>query len=148
MALNSQPKSSGTNCCSGTPDLREINGCGQAFSVQHAMTCKKGGLVIIRHNEIGDELADIASKALTPSAVRDEPSIYPHGRAADHVTAQEAPSAGKSPISRPKSLSCDEDRGDLSSSGVSGLAGRTASSMSASRTSTASPTAARMLIRS
>ncbi len=92
----------------------QCDGCGQAFSVQHAMTCKKGGLVIIRHNEIGDELADIASKALTPSAVRDEPTIYPHGCASENVKkAQETPSASKSPIVRPKSLSCDEDRGDL-----------------------------------
>jgi hypothetical protein len=50
--------------------------CGQSFSIQHAMTCKKGGLVIVCHNKIGDELADIASKALTPSAIRDKPSMH------------------------------------------------------------------------
>jgi hypothetical protein len=32
--------------------------------------------VISRHNEIRDELVDLASKALTPSAVRDEPRIH------------------------------------------------------------------------
>jgi hypothetical protein len=89
------------------------DGCGQTFSVQNAMTCKNGGLVIIRHNEIGDELADIATKALTPSAVRDEPAKYPHGRATDKVPAKEAKKADKSPVNRPKSSSCDEDRGDL-----------------------------------
>jgi hypothetical protein len=77
------------------------------------MTCKKGGLVIVRHNKIGDELAGITSKALTPSAVHDEPSIYPHGRTTDKVTAAEAKSASKSPVNRQKSSCCDEDRGDL-----------------------------------
>jgi hypothetical protein len=72
-----------------------------------------GGLVIIRHNEIADELANLASKALTPSAVRDEPSIYPHGRAAAKVPAEETRKTSKSPVNRPKSSSCDEDRGDL-----------------------------------
>jgi hypothetical protein len=85
----------------------------QTFSVQHAMTCKKGGLVIIRHNEIGDELADLASKALTPSAVRDEPSIYPNGRAADPAKASESKRANPPPVSRTNSSSCDEDRGDI-----------------------------------
>jgi hypothetical protein len=46
------------------------------FSVPHALECKKGGLVISRHNEIRDELSDLASKALSPSPVRDEPKIH------------------------------------------------------------------------
>jgi hypothetical protein len=51
-------------------------GCGQKFTVCHALECKKGGLVISRHNEIRDELSDVASKAIVPSAVRDEPLIH------------------------------------------------------------------------
>ena len=51
------------------------DGCNQKFSVRHALECKKGGLVILRHNEIRDELNDLASKAFSPSAVRDEPKI-------------------------------------------------------------------------
>jgi hypothetical protein len=39
------------------------------------LECKKGGNVILRHNEIRDELADLASKAIVPSAVRNEPLI-------------------------------------------------------------------------
>jgi hypothetical protein len=39
--------------------------------------CKKGSLVISRHNETRDEVSDLASKALSPSAVRrDEPKIH------------------------------------------------------------------------
>jgi hypothetical protein len=50
--------------------LTRCDECDQKFSVRHALECKKGGLVISRHNEIQDELVDLASKALTPSAVR------------------------------------------------------------------------------
>jgi hypothetical protein len=45
------------------------NGCGAKFDVRHALGCKKGGLVILRHNKINKELCDLASKALVPSAV-------------------------------------------------------------------------------
>jgi len=61
------------------------DGCCSKFSVSHALQCKKGGLVTIRHDEIKDELIDIASRAFTPSAVRDEPVINPC-RATDNST--------------------------------------------------------------
>jgi hypothetical protein len=49
------------------PDLPiQCGGCQQKFSVRHALECKRGGLVISRHNEIRDELSDLASKALSP----------------------------------------------------------------------------------
>jgi hypothetical protein len=51
-------------------------GCNQKFSIRHALECKKGRPVISHHDEIRDELSDLASKALAPSAVRDEPKIY------------------------------------------------------------------------
>jgi hypothetical protein len=48
------------------PDLPiQCNGCQQKFSVRHALECKRGGLVISRHNEIRDELSDLASKAFS-----------------------------------------------------------------------------------
>jgi hypothetical protein len=59
-------------------DLRShCDGCGQKFSIGHGLECRNGGLMIQRHDEIRDELADLASKAFIPSAVRDEPRIYP-----------------------------------------------------------------------
>jgi hypothetical protein len=67
----------------GAWDIKEASGITKAlrssspFTLQHALACKKGGLVIFRHNEIRDELVNLAGKALTPSAVRDEPLIKP-----------------------------------------------------------------------
>jgi hypothetical protein len=61
-------------CYARSPaDLQShCDGCGQKFSVRHALGCKKqGGLVISRDNQIQDELSDLASKALIPSAVCD-----------------------------------------------------------------------------
>ena len=60
------------------PDMcKKCDGCGEPFTLSHALSCKKGGLIIMRHDEIKDELGDLLSQALTPSAVRDEPSIKP-----------------------------------------------------------------------
>jgi hypothetical protein len=54
----------------------KCDGCDAHFSLQHALRCKKGGLVIFRHNEIRDELVNLASRAFTPSAARNEPLIH------------------------------------------------------------------------
>ena len=37
------------------------DGCGEEFSFQHALDCKKGGLVTQRHNEVRDALGDLAA---------------------------------------------------------------------------------------
>eukprot|EP00731_Ephydatia_muelleri_P026576 Em0018g676a len=39
------------------------DGCGAAFNLEHALDCRKGGLVIQRHNEIRNALGDLASIA-------------------------------------------------------------------------------------
>jgi hypothetical protein len=91
------------------PDLpTHCDGCSKKFSVRHALECKKGGLVISRHNEIRDELCDLASRALTPSSVRDEPKIH-LSRSKEEMKATEA----KSAVSRNLNKSQSEDRGDL-----------------------------------
>ena len=54
---------------------KTCDGCTHQFTLQHALGCKKGGLVIFRHNEIRDELGYLASLAFTPSKVQDEPLI-------------------------------------------------------------------------
>ena len=54
----------------------QCDGCGQKFSVEHAMTCKKGGLVVLRHNDVAQEWSELCCRALAPSAVSDKPLIY------------------------------------------------------------------------
>jgi hypothetical protein len=55
----------------GLPD--HCDGCGQRFSLGQAMSCKKGGLVLLRHNDVAAEWHHLCAQALTPSAVSDEP---------------------------------------------------------------------------
>ena len=40
-------------------------GCGEDFHVQHALICKKGGLITQKHNEIRDLLGDLSCLAWT-----------------------------------------------------------------------------------
>jgi hypothetical protein len=88
------------------PDLpATCDGCEGKFTLQHALSCKKGGLVIFRHNEIRDELVYLAGKALTPSAIRNEPLIHT-GRIAD-VTRPCPTSSTSSPAAG------EDDRGDI-----------------------------------
>jgi hypothetical protein len=58
----------------------KCDGCGHCFTVEHALTCKKGGLVLLRHNDLAAEWHQLCATALTPSAVSDEPLIH-SGRA-------------------------------------------------------------------
>lgn len=37
------------------------DGCQQSFTMRHALACKKGGLVTLRHNEIRDTVGDMVS---------------------------------------------------------------------------------------
>jgi hypothetical protein len=54
----------------------ECDGCGDTFTVNHALTCAKGGLVLLRHNAMAQEWHDLCASATTPTAVSDEPLIY------------------------------------------------------------------------
>ena len=51
------------------------DGCGEPFTVRHALDCLKGGLVTKRQNEIKDAMGDIAamaySEALKEPIMRD-----------------------------------------------------------------------------
>ena len=57
--------------------------CRQTFDVNHAMNCKKGGFVIIRHNDIRDFEANLLSKVCHD--VETEPALQPITR--EHLPA-------------------------------------------------------------
>lgn len=45
------------------------------FTVEHAMSCKKGGLVLLRHNDVAAEWSQLCLQALSKGAISDEPII-------------------------------------------------------------------------
>ena len=51
----------------------KCDGCGSAFDFPHALSCKNGGLISLRHNEVRDVLGDLSSLAW--SNVQKEPLI-------------------------------------------------------------------------
>ena len=60
-----------SRCYLNTPDM--CDGCGCVFTLSHALSCRKGGLVIQRHNEVRDAIGDLAS--LVWNKVRREPVV-------------------------------------------------------------------------
>ena len=85
------------------------DGCGAAFSVEHALNCKKGGLVCIRHNDVRDEAAALCAHALSPSCVKCEPKIFYGTGVRAGQQAEQGSAAG---------AAGDGARGDLSAHGL------------------------------
>ena len=57
------------------PDVPKFyDSCSAAFSICHALGCKKGGLVTAHHNELRDGVADLAGKPLCPRTCATTPS--------------------------------------------------------------------------
>ena len=40
---------------------QSCDGCGSDFSIEHALSCRFGGLVVCCHNEVRDAIGDLAS---------------------------------------------------------------------------------------
>ena len=58
------------------PDLPyHCDGFGADFSIYPALDCKKGGLIMARHNELHNGVADLAGKAFTPAHMHDDSEI-------------------------------------------------------------------------
>ena len=51
------------------------NGCGNFFSIEQALSCPKGGLVMVRHDDNAKEWGALVARALVPSAITYEPKI-------------------------------------------------------------------------
>ena len=45
------------------------DGCGKKLSIEHALSCPKGGLVLARHNNAANNWGDLGTRALVPSAI-------------------------------------------------------------------------------
>ncbi len=52
------------------------NGCGAKITVKHALSCKVGGLVHIRHDDVADEWRHLCGIALSPGQVECKPRIF------------------------------------------------------------------------
>ena len=74
--------------CGITPSHlpKQCDACNVPFTVAHALQCKKGNLVSLRHDDIKLVWEELLGEALQPSAVRDEPPIH-IGRPAPDATA-------------------------------------------------------------
>ena len=81
------------------------DGCGEGFTVEHGLNCKKGGLVSIRHDDIRDEWAHLCSLSLSSSRVTVEPTIF-YGGGVTASQRSEHPTQGVNHLG-------DEARGDV-----------------------------------
>jgi len=73
------------------------DGCNCQLTVEHALSCKKGGLVHIRHDDVADEWRYLCGTALSFGRVEREPRIYSSvGRLVREAgEAAETPAAGE-----------------------------------------------------
>jgi len=74
------------------------------FTVEHGLSCKKGGFVGQRHDDVCEELAHLCSMALTPSQISSGPEIF-YGRELNVAQRTEGEVLG------------DEARGDVGAHG-------------------------------
>jgi hypothetical protein len=81
---------------------RFCDGCNVRFTLDHGLSCKKGGLILHRHNALRDEMATLMAAALSPSCVRSEPLISPSDA---HLLPDTPPTAAPAPS--------NNNRGDL-----------------------------------
>ena len=69
------------------------DGCSDRFTVEHALQCHTGGLILQRHDDLAGEWHQLCAEALKPSAVTDEPRIpnYQPAQAAGAPHGNNAP---------------------------------------------------------
>ncbi|KAL7474211.1 hypothetical protein ACHAW6_000199, partial [Cyclotella cf. meneghiniana] len=85
------------------------DGCGEGFTVEHGLSCKKGGLVSIRHNDVRNKWAHLCSLSLSSSCITVEPTIF-YG---DGMTAGQRSKHPTQGTTRPG----DDLRGDILANG-------------------------------
>ena len=66
--------------------------CGSSFSVQHVLSCPRGGFPIIRHNELRDLTAHLLTEVCHD--VKTEPDLQPlTGKTLNHTSANSSDGA-------------------------------------------------------
>ena len=63
------------------------DGCGAHMTVEHALSCKKGGLVSLRHDGVADEWRHLCGCGFTPGRAEREPHIYSSANCTPSVNA-------------------------------------------------------------
>ena len=63
------------------------DGCGAHMTVEHALSCKKGGLVSLRHDGVADEWRHLCGCGFTPGRVERKLHIYSSANCTPSVTA-------------------------------------------------------------
>ena len=59
------------------PDLLSCcDGCGLAITICHTMDCKKGFLIIVRHNKLRYSVSNLAGNSFIPTHMRNDPKIF------------------------------------------------------------------------
>jgi hypothetical protein len=88
----------------------QCEGCQQKFSVRHALECKRSGLLISQHNDIRDELSNLASTTFFSSTFRDKLRIHTSRAAEPKSTHEKQESPAIQHLFQNNRM---EDRGDI-----------------------------------
>jgi hypothetical protein len=88
----------------------QCDGCGAGLMLEHGLSCKRGGLISIHHDDVRDEWAHLCSIALTDSRVVIEPTIF-YGNGSQAGDNNANPTTPRQP--NPTNTLRDEARGDV-----------------------------------
>ena len=80
----------------------KCDGCGQPMTVEHALSCKVGGLVHIRHDDVADEFGHLCALALKPSRVTHEPVINSCGGSTESSNNAAPATSSNAQVQRPR----------------------------------------------
>ena len=76
--------------------------CGQRFSLEHALTCRRGGYIAMRHDEVRDLFASLLGEVC--HNVSSEPELQPLNGAAMHTRGANQAEGARLDIKAPKNL--------------------------------------------
>jgi hypothetical protein len=99
----------------------KCDGCAVDFEIEHALNCRKGGLVTMRHDDVRDEWAHLCGCALTKARVRTEPKIF-YGAELTATTSADfhvasCPHSGRNAGNKKCTCKGPESRGDVLANG-------------------------------